>query len=116
MKDMQAKKERFLRDSISIRLGGMAANLARIKSFSNNSANESAVFDLFEETKYFIEWTANETEINTASELAELQLQIAIWQRNWESNWSSSENRKVVASRSAAWSRKLLERSGLLDR
>jgi hypothetical protein len=83
MIDIQAKKERFLRDPIPIRLGGLAANLARVNSFSGNSANQAAVFDLFEESKYFIEWTAAETEIDTAADLIDLQLQIAIWQRNW---------------------------------
>src|SRR5690606_2758888 len=115
MKISEVKKERFLRDPVGVRLGGMAANLARVNSFSANSANKEAVFDLFQETKFFIEWTARDAELSTAAELVELQLQIALWQRNWDSNWDSSENRKIVASRSAAWSQKLLERSGLLN-
>ena len=61
MINAQAKKERFLRDPIPVRLGGLAANLARVDSFSQNPANQAAVFDLFEESKYFIEWTAAET-------------------------------------------------------
>jgi hypothetical protein len=112
----QAKKERFLRDPIPVRLGGLAANLARVDSFSQNPANQAAVFDLFEESKYFIEWTAAETEIETAVELIELQLQIAIWQRNWQKNWEDVKVRKSVANTSTDWSQHLLERSGLLNR
>lgn len=94
----------------------MATNLARVKSFSKNLANQSAVFDLFQETKFFIEWTASETELSTAAELAELQLQIAIWQRNWDKNWNEADRREQLAETSMAWSKLLLQRSGLLDR
>ncbi|HMS44151.1 MAG TPA: hypothetical protein PKE69_28245 [Pyrinomonadaceae bacterium] len=108
-------KERYLRDSVSVRLGGLAANLARVKSFSRNIENQAAVFDLFEESKHFIEWTAAETEIETTAELVELQLQIAIWQRAWQKIWNDKESRNSVAASSANWSKKILEKSGLLD-
>lgn len=114
MKNADTKKKRFLSDPIPIRLGGMAANLARVRSFSKNLANRSAVFDLFEETKFFIEWTASETELSTAAELVELQLQIAIWQLNWDKNWNETDRREQLAESSMAWSQLLLERSGLL--
>ena len=116
MTNNQTKKERFLRDPISVRLGGLAANLARINSFSRNPENQDAVFDLFEESKYFIEWTAAETEIDTAVDLVDLQLQIAIWQRNWQKNWDDVILRESLAKASSNWSQRLLERSGLLNR
>jgi hypothetical protein len=110
------KKERYMSDPLSIRLGGLAANLARVKSFSKNAANEKAVFDLFEESKNFIEWTAQDAEIGTTVELIELQLQIAVWQHQWQKTWEDKDNRELLARTSADWSRKLLERSGLLSR
>ena len=116
MINAQVKKERFLRDPIPVRLGGLAANLARVDSFSQNPANQAAVFDLFEESKHFIEWTAAETEIDTAVDLVELQLQIAIWQRNWHKTWNDVRLRQSVAKTSSNWSQRLLERSGLLSR
>ncbi len=62
MRDVRDIKDRYLRDPIPIRLGGIAANLGRVDSFSTNSANRDAVFRLLDESKWFIEWTAAETE------------------------------------------------------
>lgn len=105
-----------MRDPLPIRLGGLAANLARVKSFSKNHENQKAVFDLFEESKYFIEWTAKDTEMRTRLELIELQLQIAVWQQKWQKNWDDPNIRSAVAQTSSDWSQRLLERSGLLKR
>lgn len=116
MNDLLEKKNRFLRDPWPIRLGGLAANLARVKSFSRNHANQDAVFDLFEESKYFIEWTALDTELRITLELIELQLQIALWQQEWQKNWDDPNARESLVQTSSDWSRRLLERSGLLDR
>ena len=51
-------RERYLRDGVDIRLGGLAANLARIGSFSRRSEHASAVSCLIRESALFIEWTA----------------------------------------------------------
>src|SRR5262245_44765775 len=114
MNNLDEIKERYLRDSVAIRLGGLAANLARVKSFSRNSQNQEAVFNLFEESKHFIEWTAIETEPETTIVLIELQLQIAIWQRQWQKIWNNEEIRNSVAQISADWSKRILEKSGLI--
>jgi hypothetical protein len=116
MNNLAERKERYLRDSVPVRLGGLAANLARVKSFSKNAANREAVFDLFEESKHFIEWTAIEAEIETAGKLVELQIQIAVWQRQWQKIWNDEESRNFVALSSADWSETVLERSGLLNK
>lgn len=114
MNSLTERKERYLRDSVPVRLGSLAANLARVKSFSRNKENQTAVFDLFEESKHFIEWTAVETELGTAVELIELQLQIAVWQRQWQKIWDNEETRNLVAQTSADWSKKVLGKSGLI--
>ncbi len=116
MNNLAERKERYLQDSVPIRLGGLAANLARVKSFSRNMANQEAVFSLFEESKHFIEWTAKETEFETTAELVELQLQIAIWQRQWQRIWENEESRNSVATASAEWSKRVLDKSGLLNK
>ncbi|WP_256973153.1 hypothetical protein [Nostoc sp. T09] len=59
--NLDEKQARFQRDNISTRLGHIAANLARIKSFSNVAYKE-AVFSVILETKWLIEWTAAEIE------------------------------------------------------
>ena len=107
-------RERYLRDAIPIRLGGLAANLRRIRSFTQNAANRDAVESLLDESKYFIEWTAAETEIATAAELVELQVQLARWQHNLARIWTDSEQRQQVGEQSRVWSDRVLDLSGLL--
>lgn len=115
MRNLSERKERYMRDSFSKRLGGIAANLARVRSFSKNVENENAVFELFEESKHFIEWTAGEAEIATTVEMIELQLQIAMWQCNWSKHWKDETSRDEIGLKSVDWSQRMLERSGLLE-
>jgi hypothetical protein len=115
MKDWTTIQERYLRDALPIRLGGLAANLARITSFSKNDANYHVVESLLDESKFFIEWTANETNINTAAELVELQVQLARWQFTLTRLWTDQAQRLKLADQSSRWSDRVLEFSGLLD-
>lgn len=75
--------QRFLRDSLPIRLGGLAADLARIASFSENPANHQAVVSLLEEGKWFAEWAAPGAPLETQVVLADIQLALAVWERAW---------------------------------
>ena len=114
MKDWSVIQKRYLQDELPIRLGGIAANLSRVKSFATHDANREAVASLLEESKFFIEWTAGEADISTAAELVELQVQLSLWQRAWDKIWSDSTQRQQVASTSGKWSQRILELSGLL--
>ena len=114
MKDWAPIRERFMRDDLPVRLGGLAANLSRIKSFSQNEANRSVVKSLIEESKHFIEWTASEAEIETAAKLVELQLELVRWQSKLEQFWPDPIQRKQLAEKSSAWSQQVLESSGLI--
>jgi hypothetical protein len=114
MKDWTVIQQRYLRDGLPVRLGGLAANLSRIKSFASHDANSKAVESLVDESKYFIEWTAAEADVDTAAELVELQVQLAGWQRNWARIWADPAQRKQMAEQSAAWSKRMLEMSGLV--
>ncbi len=116
MRNWAAIRERYLRDSLPIRLGGLAANLARIKSFSDHSSHRDVVESLLDESKFFIEWTAPETEINLKVELVALQLQLACWQRSWEKIWEDPLQRAGVGEQAQTWSERVLKRSGLLCR
>ncbi|MBD1838309.1 hypothetical protein [Coleofasciculus sp. FACHB-501] len=115
MKDWTAKRERYLRESLPTRLGELAANLARIQSFSNNDLNRDAVAHLIEESKFFIEWTAIDAGIDIAAELVELQVQLARWQLNWSNIWADDTQRTKIAQQSKVWSDRVLEMSGLLS-
>ncbi len=114
MRNYQRIQERYLRDPLPVRLGGLAANLRRIKSFTQHAANRAAVESLLDESKHFIEWTARETEIETAAQLVELQIQLARWQRNWDRIWADPEERQQVGNQSQTWSDRVLALSGLL--
>ena len=78
---------------MQIRLGGLAANLARIGSTSKNPANLPVVKSLIKESKFFIEWTAQDTEIEKTSELVDLQLNLALLERELDKNWKDEEIR-----------------------
>ena len=114
MKDWTAIRQRYLRDGLPVRLGGLAANLSRIKSFASHDANNGAVESMVDESKHFIEWTAAEAGVDTAAELVELQVQLAGWQRHWARIWADPTQRKQMAEQSAAWSKRVLEMSGLV--
>lgn len=115
MKDWTTIRERYLRDSVPVRLGGLAANLRRITSFASHDANREAVESLLDESKFFVEWVARETEIDAAAELAELQIQLARWKWNWARIWMDPAQRKKAAEQSLEWSDRVLEISGLLN-
>ena len=114
MKDWAAIQERFMNEPLPIRLGHLAANLSRIKSFSANEASRETVASLIDESKMFIEWTAAQAEMEVAAKLVELQVQLALWQLQWQNIWADSTKRLQVAEQSGTWSKQVLEMSGLL--
>lgn len=114
MKDWTEIRERYMRDSLPVRLGGLAANLSRIKSFSANENSRETVASLIDESKMFIEWTAAQAEINTAALMVDVQVQLALWQIRWERIWTDAAQRKKIAEQSGIWSKQILELSGLL--
>lgn len=57
---------------------------------------------------------AEDTEVEIAAELVELQVQLACWQYAWGRIWEDSEQRMSVAEQSKIWSEKVLNMSGLL--
>lgn len=114
MKDWTAIQERYMRDELPVRLGGLAANLSRIKSFSANENSRETVASLIDESKMFIEWTAAQAEINTAALIVDVQIQLALWQIRWDHIWTDPSERKRIADQSGIWSKQILEASGLL--
>lgn len=108
------KQARFQSENTSNRLGHIASNLARIRTFCN-SAYKEAVLSVADETMYFIEWTAAEIEPEYAEELVNIQVQLARWKLKFDSIWSDDTERIKMSEQSTAWSERVLDMSGLLS-
>jgi hypothetical protein len=115
MNDRQKIRERYLSEPLPNRLGELAANLARIKSFSSNLQNGDAIRSLIEESKFFIEWVATDLDIEQAAELVEIQVQLARWQLTWSNTWNSESVRVQMVEQTKIWSATVLGMSGLLS-
>lgn len=70
---------------------------------------------LLEEAKYYIEWTAAETEPETAAELVSIQTLITLWEKGWEGAFQNISQRTLLSVQAKQWSDRILERSGLLE-
>ena len=112
MKARAARYERFMRDASPIRLGGIAADLARIASFASNPANRQAILDMLEESKWFIEWTAPSEEPSKAARLVEIQVSLALMEYRLHRGDLDFASLSRLA---AEWSDEVLGMSGLLE-
>lgn len=105
--------ERFMRDPLPRRLGGLAATLGRVSSVVRISSDPAAVMRLMEEAKYMIEWTAAEAEPEIAAELVSIQRSIILWLKAWESAHKYKEQRTLLSVQARHWSDRALDFSGL---
>lgn len=107
-------RERFLRDPLPRRLGGLSATLGRISSSARNSTDLVIIKNLLEEAKYLIEWTAEETAPETAAELVSMQTLITLWVRILETASQNQTQRTLLSVQAKQWSDRALDLSGLL--
>jgi hypothetical protein len=114
MKDLSAIRARYMRDALPVRLGGLAADLARIASFSQNPANLTPVADLMREAAHFIEWCAPESELESQVTLLELQRHLARWRMRLSQRFPDQTWRDQVIAEAQRWSQRVVEMSGLL--
>lgn len=108
MKNLETIKKRYLQDNLQVRLGGIAANLARIASSSSDPADWEAVQSMLEESKFFIEWTAPEVPLKVKALLAELQIQLALWHLVWPRVYINPQEREKLSQLSHTWSQNVL--------
>ncbi len=105
MQNLEEIKKRFLKNNLSVRLGCIASDLARINSFLQMPCSQKVIRDLIEESKFFIEWTTPKLPLDLQEELIKLQIQLALLTYSW--------NRGEIAKLSDRWSKKILKLSGL---
>jgi hypothetical protein len=106
-------RERFLRDPLPRRLGGLAATLGRISSSARKSTDPNIVSSLLDEAKHLIEWTAAEAEPEIAAELVQMQTMITLWQRAWDEASQNPNQRLLLSVQAKGWSDKAVDFSGL---
>ena len=109
-------RERYLQDDVSVRLGGLAANLLRISSYADRPEHEEVVSRLVRESALFIEWTAADVDTERLTELARLQRELSRWHWDWGTVWGAAASRAELAHQASDWSKRVLELSGLLAR
>lgn len=82
--DTDQLRERFLRDSLPIQLGGLASDLARVASFADQpAAYRQLVTNVLQESKCFAEWAAMEAPKNIQVVLADTQSVVVSWSSAW---------------------------------
>jgi hypothetical protein len=116
MRTWTSIQERYLKDNVSVRLGGLAANLLRISSYADRPEHEEVVSRLVRESALFIEWTASDVDVERLIELARLQRELAAWHRDWSAIWGEASARGALARGAKDWSDRVLELSGLTAR
>jgi hypothetical protein len=109
MKDWEARRVRYQRDSPVVQIGGLASNLSRIAWLAHGERRQEAL-PIFLESKYFTEWVAPSCPLEQQGILAELQLQLSWWERAWGKRVDPSG----IAREAQQWSTRLLESAGLL--
>jgi hypothetical protein len=110
-------QERYLRDTLPIRLGGIAAALARIASFSENPKSLT-VENLLVESRWLIEWSAPDLvaeRVDDAARLVEIQRGLTRWYWHWHDIQNDPVQRQQLAAQARAWSEEILQMSGLLE-
>jgi len=113
MPNKEKLRERFLRDPLPRRLGGLAATLGRISSVARKSSDPANVTRLLEEAKYLIEWTAADTEPEVAAELVSMQTLVNLWLKAWDKASQNKEQRILLSVQAKQWSDRALDFSGL---
>jgi len=116
VKNLEAIRTRYLQQDSARRLGGLAANLARIASFADNPNNFKAVETIIEESKFLIEWMAPDLPSDVQTKLVELQIQLAIWHLTFSKICQNPESLKKMITQASAWSKELLKLSGLIEK
>jgi hypothetical protein len=112
---LDARKERYLRDPLPVRLGNLASNLARIRSIATRPELGDAAKRVIRESKHFVEWAGKDAELQVQIELVELQRRLAQWHFKWHEISNDLDKLNSVAEQAGFWSEKILQRSGLLD-
>ena len=102
------RKERFINDPISRRLGNLAVNLHRVGVFAEKNSAES-VRNVLSESVRFIEWSAADTPPEVSETLVRFQVQLARWQLTWDHCWNDQVQQQKIISATKTMSEQVLK-------
>lgn len=124
MKNLDTRKDSYLRLDRSRQIGNLASELARIRSNlrEGDAVGAQVAIASLEMCQYFTEWTIttlnpmhSESDLALAEELLRLGRQVTGWKHHWQSIWQDAGERSRVAVIVEQWRGQMLERSGLLQ-
>jgi hypothetical protein len=124
MRNWETAKANYLKHDRPHQLGHLASSLARIRTNIRevDEIGGQIAIAVIEECQYFTEWTIttlntmqDESDLMLAQELLRLGRQLTGWKLHWPDLWQDRDKCLEIAAISEQWSRKMLERSGLLQ-
>lgn len=114
MKNTAERLSRYLSDPPEVQVGGIAANLARIRSFSQNPDNRTIVSGLIDETALYLRNVKVPDDSAMATDLVRLQTLVELWSAILIDPTASPESLVSIADQAGNWSQRLIEGAGLL--
>lgn len=93
------------------RLSNLASTLSRAATAAGNPRTAASVSDLLREGMCVIEWSKDDTPLDTLAELAPMQRELGLLRQAWEQN--SDVARPLLAFRARAMSDRVLALAGL---
>ncbi len=115
MNRLQSTRDRYLRDSMPVRLGGVASNLERIHALAADPALCEVAGGVLLQTALFIDWAAPDAALEEQETLLEVQRALARWRRHVAPLWADAEKRERVGRDAREMSERVLALSGLAD-
>jgi hypothetical protein len=112
---MSPAQDRFLTEPLPLQLGAIAANLSRIRSFSDHPGHMKIVEGMIAETIGFVGFLLSRPQPSLPEELTELREWLAMRAGDWGVISADPEAVAIVAAEAGAWSDRVLQRSGLLN-
>ena len=109
--DWERLRFRYAQLAWQQRLGNLASTLSRAATTASNPHTAASVPDLLREGMWVIEWSKDDTPIETLTELASMQRELGLLRRAWEQN--SEVARPLLTFRARAMSDRVLTLVGL---
>lgn len=114
MNNWNEEEIQFRCERLSIRLERLTQNFMKMASLSLDITNIEAVYVILRQSKVFLELTAIDLDIDSAFELAQMQLQLSQWHIQWSEIWASDSGRLEISTLTQAWSTRIQEMAGIL--